>query len=93
MKQTTKVLNHRRPGPLVLTVMDGVGYRKESLGNAVAEANKPHLDWLLANCPYTLLRAHGTAVGLPSDEDMGKLRGSGITLSGRGATIPRGRCW
>jgi 2,3-bisphosphoglycerate-independent phosphoglycerate mutase len=51
--------------------MDGIGYRKDAEGNAVANAHTPHLGWLLANCPWTLLKAHGTAVGLPSDEDMG----------------------
>ena len=65
------MLTNRRPGPLTIVVMDGVGYREQTLGNAVANAHTPHLDWLLANCPYTLLKAHGTAVGLPSDGDMG----------------------
>ena len=57
--------------PVVLIVMDGIGVREETFGNAVAAANKPTLDHLLANCPNTLLDAHGVAVGLPSDEDMG----------------------
>lgn len=57
--------------PVLLVVMDGVGYSKTGLGDAVAEANTPTLDWLLANCPNTRLKAHGGAVGLPSDDDMG----------------------
>ena len=57
--------------PVVLIVMDGVGLREDAFGNAVAAANKPTLDWLLANCPNTRLKAHGVAVGLPSDDDMG----------------------
>ena len=57
--------------PVVLIVMDGVGLREETFGNAVAAANKPTLDWLMQNCPNTRLNAHGVAVGLPSDEDMG----------------------
>ena len=57
--------------PVVLIVMDGVGLREEVFGNAVAAASKPTLDWLMSNCPNTKLKAHGTAVGLPSDEDMG----------------------
>lgn len=57
--------------PVLLVVMDGVGFSKTGLGDAVSEANTPTLDWLLANCPYTRLKAHGDAVGLPSDEDMG----------------------
>lgn len=51
--------------------MDGVGFSKTGIGDAVTEANTPTLDWLLANCPNTKLKAHGSAVGLPSDDDMG----------------------
>ena len=58
-------------GPVVLVVMDGVGIGKYAEGDFVLSANKPNLDWLLANCPHTTLKAHGTAVGMPSDEDMG----------------------
>ena len=57
--------------PVLLVVMDGVGFSKTGLGDAVSEANTPTLDWLLANCPNTRLKAHGDAVGLPSDDDMG----------------------
>ncbi len=57
--------------PLVLVVMDGVGFGKDEAGDCVKKANTPHLDWLLENCPNVRLKAHGTAVGLPSDDDMG----------------------
>ncbi len=57
--------------PVLLVVMDGIGYSKTGLGDAVTEANTPTLDWLLANCPNTRLKAHGGAVGLPTDDDMG----------------------
>lgn len=57
--------------PVLLVVMDGVGFSKTGIGDAVTEANTPTLDWLLANCPNTKLKAHGSAVGLPSDDDMG----------------------
>ena len=57
--------------PVVLIVMDGVGVREDTFGNAVAAANKPTLDLLMRTCPNTLLDAHGVAVGLPTDEDMG----------------------
>ena len=57
--------------PVVLVIMDGVGKGDGGPGDAVAQARTPNLDRLFATCPYTWLKAHGTAVGLPSDEDMG----------------------
>ena len=57
--------------PVLLVVMDGVGFSTTGVGDAVAAAHTPTLDYLLKNCPNTRLKAHGTAVGLPSDEDMG----------------------
>ena len=57
--------------PIVLVIMDGVGKGDGGSGDAVAVAKTPTLDNLFATCPYTWLKAHGTAVGLPSDEDMG----------------------
>lgn len=56
---------------ILLVVMDGIGYSKTGLGDAVTLANTPTLDFLLKNYPNTKLRAHGLAVGLPSDSDMG----------------------
>jgi len=60
-----------RRGPLVLVIMDGIGYGKYPEGDAVRSALTPTLDMLHATCPHTKLKAHGTAVGLPSDSDMG----------------------
>ena len=57
--------------PILLVVMDGVGISKTGLGDGVTLANTPTLDRLRAECPNTTLKAHGTAVGLPSDDDMG----------------------
>ncbi|MGN1344004.1 MAG: 2,3-bisphosphoglycerate-independent phosphoglycerate mutase, partial [Traorella sp.] len=57
--------------PVVLVVMDGVGLSKNQLGNAVMNAYTPHLDELMKTCPNTAIAAHGLAVGLPSDGDMG----------------------
>ena len=57
--------------PIVLVIMDGVGKGDGGSGDAVAVAKTPTLDNLLATCPHTYIKAHGTAVGLPSDEDMG----------------------
>ncbi len=57
--------------PIVLIIMDGVGKGDGGSGDAVAQARTPNLDHLLATCPHNWLKAHGTAVGLPSDDDMG----------------------
>ena len=56
---------------ILLVVMDGIGFSKTGIGDAVSVANTPVLDKLLKECPNTRLKAHGTAVGLPSDDDMG----------------------
>jgi 2,3-bisphosphoglycerate-independent phosphoglycerate mutase len=58
-------------GPVVVIVMDGYGIPKNDAGSAIAAARKPTLDRLFAECPHIRLRAHGTAVGMPSDDDMG----------------------
>ncbi|MBP5156216.1 MAG: 2,3-bisphosphoglycerate-independent phosphoglycerate mutase, partial [Clostridia bacterium] len=57
--------------PVLTIVMDGVGLCDRVEGNAVKQADTPTLDMLFANCHCFKLRAHGTAVGLPSDDDMG----------------------
>ena len=56
--------------PVVLTILDGWGYRPETHGNAIALARKPTYDKLLAEYPNTLLRASDHFVGLP-DGQMG----------------------
>lgn len=58
-------------GPVVVIVLDGYGIPKHDVGSAIDAARKPTLDRLLAECPNIRLRAHGTAVGMPSDDDMG----------------------
>lgn len=60
-----------RKGPVVLTIMDGVGIGKYKEGDAVLDSPSPFLHKLMKTIPYTELKAHGTAVGLPSDADMG----------------------
>ena len=59
------------PGPVVVIVMDGYGIPKHDVGSAIDAARKPTLDRLFAQYPNIRLRAHGTAVGMPSDDDMG----------------------
>ncbi len=58
-------------GPVVLVIMDGIGIGQYEEGDAVRSALTPNLDWLKTNAISSQLQAHGTAVGLPSDEDMG----------------------
>jgi 2,3-bisphosphoglycerate-independent phosphoglycerate mutase len=60
-----------RPGPVVLVIADGVGVAPDVPSNAVAAADTPTLDRLTGGELSTELRAHGPAVGLPSDDDMG----------------------
>ena len=59
------------PGPVVVCVMDGVGRGREDESDAVWLARTPTLDWLAANTPTGSLAAHGMAVGMPGDDDMG----------------------
>lgn len=58
-------------GPVLTIVMDGVGLAPASVANAVTSAYTPTLDMLMEKYPMVKLKAHGTAVGLPSDDDMG----------------------
>src|SRR5262244_808930 len=60
----------KRPKPMVLTVLDGWGYRAETKGNAIALARKPAYDELLRKFPNTLIQTSGNYVGLP-DGQMG----------------------
>jgi 2,3-bisphosphoglycerate-independent phosphoglycerate mutase len=60
-----------RPGPVLIVVADGVGVAPPGPSNAVTEAETPTLDRLCTSELYTELAAHGPAVGLPTDDDMG----------------------
>ncbi len=60
-----------RPGPVLLVIADGVGVAPPDPSNAVTVADTPTLDRLAGGELYTELAAHGPAVGLPSDDDMG----------------------
>ncbi|MGL1894554.1 MAG: 2,3-bisphosphoglycerate-independent phosphoglycerate mutase, partial [Spirochaetaceae bacterium] len=62
---------NKKSGPVVLAIMDGVGYGKYEEGDAVKASNLPNLDNLTATCSNVPVKAHGIAVGLPSDGDMG----------------------
>src|ERR1700694_618793 len=58
----------KRPKPIVLTVLDGWGYRAETKGNAIALARKPNYDRLLKDFPNTLIHTSGPYVGLPEGQ-------------------------
>lgn len=58
-------------GPVLLIIMDGIGLGRNDDSNAVYLANTPVLDMLQKQSLYTPLNAHGTAVGMPTDDDMG----------------------
>ncbi len=60
-----------RKGPLLLIIMDGVGHGCECETNAIHLANAPTIKKLVKSDLHIAIRAHGKAVGLPSDEDMG----------------------
>ena len=68
LKKNSKI---ERKGPVVLVIMDGVGFGKYTEGDGVAAAMTRTLSKLYKDNPWTKLQAHGVAVGLPSDEDMG----------------------
>ena len=57
-------------GPVVLVVMDGVGLREETDGNAVKQAHLETLDDLMKKYPVAKLGAAGEYVGIPKG-DMG----------------------
>jgi 2,3-bisphosphoglycerate-independent phosphoglycerate mutase len=58
-------------GPVVTIILDGFGVTPNRTGNAIYHAYTPVLDRLFTQYPHTVLKAHGTAVGMPSDDDMG----------------------
>jgi 2,3-bisphosphoglycerate-independent phosphoglycerate mutase len=75
-------------GPVVLTILDGWGYRTETHGNAIAAAHLPNWDRMLATYPWTLLEASGEEVGLPAGV-MGNSEVGHINI-GSGRVVPQG---
>ncbi|MCY8815067.1 phosphoglycerate mutase (2,3-diphosphoglycerate-independent), partial [Bacillus atrophaeus] len=54
--------------PAALIILDGFGLRNETVGNAVAQANKPNFDRYWNQYPHQTLTASGEAVGLPEGQ-------------------------
>lgn len=54
--------------PVALIILDGFAIRGETMGNAVAQANKPNFDRLWEHYPHAYLTASGEAVGLPAGQ-------------------------
>lgn len=75
--------------PVILVIMDGVGIGSGGPEDAVSLANTPHLDWLRQHHPHMVLAAHGLAVGLPNDTDMGNSE-VGHNAMGAGAVYDQG---
>lgn len=76
-------------GPLLLVVMDGIGIGQKDEWDAVHVARTPTLDRLMQTAAWRTIRAHGTAVGLPSDADMGNSE-VGHNALGAGRVIEQG---
>jgi 2,3-bisphosphoglycerate-independent phosphoglycerate mutase len=58
----------KRPKPILLTVLDGWGFRAKTKGNAIALARKPAYDELIRRFPNTLIHTSGPFVGLPEGQ-------------------------
>ncbi len=58
----------KRVKPVVLTILDGWGYRAQREDNAIAQARTPTYDELLRKFPNTLVHTSGPRVGLPEGQ-------------------------
>ncbi|MCB1406225.1 MAG: 2,3-bisphosphoglycerate-independent phosphoglycerate mutase, partial [Rhodobacteraceae bacterium] len=76
--------------PVVLCILDGWGINPETRGNAVALANKPNFDRIMATCPNATLITHGPDVGLPTGQ-MGNSE-VGHTNIGAGRVVAMDLC-
>ena len=81
-----------REGPLLLIIMDGIGIGRQDETNAVYLAKTPHLDLLFGSELYMQLRAHGIAVGLPTEKDMGNSE-VGHNALGAGRVLTKALFW
>ena len=90
-----RVFKNSAESPLVLVILDGVGLEAPAHDNAVTSATAPFLHGVLSGHLGTTplisvpIRAHGTAVGLPSDADMGNSE-VGHNIMGAGRIFDQG---
>jgi 2,3-bisphosphoglycerate-independent phosphoglycerate mutase len=77
-----------RKVPLVIAILDGWGYRADAYGNAIAKADLPNWNRIVAMYPHALLEASGEAVGLPKGV-MGNSEVGHINI-GSGRVVPQG---
>ncbi|MFN2354039.1 MAG: 2,3-bisphosphoglycerate-independent phosphoglycerate mutase [Desulfopila sp.] len=84
-----KLPGYSRKGPVVFVIMDGVGIGPLDDSDGVHMAYTPVLDTLFQEPLKTRLKAHGLAVGLPSDDDMGNSE-VGHNALGAGRIFPQG---
>lgn len=80
-------MNQAPVSPVVLVILDGWGYRHDDRANAIALANTPIMDSLLATYPHTLIEASGKAVGLPKGQ-MGNSEVGHLNI-GAGRVVPQ----
>jgi 2,3-bisphosphoglycerate-independent phosphoglycerate mutase len=59
---------NKAPKPVVLVILDGWGYSEQHASNAIRAASTPVWDRLWKECPHTLIRTSGAAVGLPGGQ-------------------------
>jgi len=74
---------------VLLLIVDGWGYREETDGNLIAQANAPVMDSLQREYPFTTLLASGKAVGMPQGT-VGNSEAGHLHL-GAGRRIPSDR--
>ena len=93
---------------LLLVILDGVGHSTQTHGNAVLAAHTPNLNYLQQHGLFTTLKAHGTWIGMPADDDLGNSEvGHNVLGAGQvfdqgaklvdkaisSGTLFKGRCW
>ncbi|AFY38071.1 phosphoglycerate mutase [[Leptolyngbya] sp. PCC 7376] len=78
---------HAPVSPVVLVILDGWGYRKETNANAIAAAETPNVNTFFDVYPSTLIHTSGKRVGLPNGQ-MGNSEVGHLNL-GAGRVVPQ----